>query len=260
MNQFLETSRRPYHHQEGRQTSNAGSMPVMASNNDTSQVSLPVQAGPIIGASGPEILGIVWGMTAFSSIFLVLRLWVKLRSHKGLWWDDHLLAASWCMLALFASATTVCVHVGLGHHVRSKDILQTPLQLGVNVATLFSVLGAAWSKTSFALTLLRITREGGRRVVYLGIWGVIVSMNLVLVMNGIIQFTWCMPAAKAWDPTVEGTCWKRSVVVQYTQFAAYYSAAMDFALALVPWKVLLGLRMRLKEKVGVLVCMSLGML
>lgn len=213
-----------------------------------------------IGASAPEILGLVWAMAVFAAVFLGLRLWIKMRSHKGLWWDDHLLVASWVMLALFAATTTVCTKAGLGSHVRDAEVQQTPLQLGVLVATVFSVLGAAWSKTSFALTLLRITREGDQRVVYLGIWAVIVTMNLVLTFNAIVQFIWCAPAARAWRPDLEGKCWPRSVVVQYTQFAAYYSASMDFVLALVPWKVLVGLRMRLKEKLGVLVCMSLGIL
>lgn len=238
----------------------------MATNNGTgsppdSSHQQQQHAAAAIGADKPEILGSVWAMTAVAAAFLGLRLWVKVRSRKGLWWDDHLLAASWGMLALFAAATTACAGAGLGSHVRDAGaVRQTPLQLGVNVATVFSVLGAAWSKTSFALTLLRITRDGGQRAAHLGVWAVVVTMNAVLALNAVVQFVWCVPAAKAWDATLDGTCWKRSVVVQYTQFAAYYSASMDFALALVPWKVLIGLRMRPKEKLGVLVCMSLGML
>lgn len=230
----------------------------MANSTDTGDRGV---ARSSIGAAAPEILGLVWTMTAVAAAFLGLRVMVKLRSRKGLWWDDHLLVASWLMLTLFAISTTLCTRAGLGSHVRDADIQQTPLQLGVNVATVFSVLGAAWSKTSFALTLLRITRDGAHhRVVYLGIWAVIVTMNLVLTFNAILQFIWCVPAARAWDPTVDGKCWSRNAVVAYTQFAAYYSASMDFALALVPWKLLIGLRMKLKEKVGVLTCMSLGIL
>lgn len=233
----------------------------MATNNGTGPQDAHgrhVAGGP--GASGPEILGLVWVMVVVAAAFLGLRLWVKMRSRKGLWWDDHLLVASWAMLVLFSVTTTLCTRAGLGSHVLDADIQQTPLQLGVNVATVFSVLGAAWSKTSFALTLLRITRDGDQRVVYLGIWAVIVTMNVVLTFNAIVQFIWCVPAARAWDASLDGHCWDRSVVVRYTQFAAYYSASMDFALALVPWKVLVGLRMRLKEKLGVLACMSLGIL
>lgn len=234
--------------------------PDMGSKGNATTLPPPQPVSSPFGASGPEVLGLVWTMTFVAASFLAVRLWVKHRSHKGLWWDDHLLLASWAMLALFAAATSFCVHAGIGTHVGTLGIDQASMQLGIVIATVFSVLGAAWSKTSFALTLLRITREGEHRFVYWGIWAVVVSMNIVLVFNAIIQFIWCVPAAAAWTPFLDGQCWSRSVVVKYTQFAAAYSAAMDFALALVPWKVVMQLRMRLKEKLGVVICMSLGFL
>lgn len=213
----------------------------------------------LAGTSGPEVLGIVWGLTLLAASFLAARLYVKKRHDKGFWWDDHLLMASWAMLALFAGATTYCVSVGLGSHTSSSAVHQTPLQLSVLVATVFSVLGAAWSKTSFALTLLRITHDGNR-VLYWGIWCVVITMNVVLTFNAVVQFVWCVPAQAAWNADMHGECWDRQVVVLYTQFAAYYSAAMDFVLAAVPVTVIAELSMRLKEKLGVICCMSLGAL
>lgn len=212
-----------------------------------------------LGASGPEILSIVWVLTFVAAVFLAARLYVKKRHDKGLWWDDHLLVASWAMLALFGGAATYCVHVGLGSHSTSSAVQQTPLQLSVLVATVFSVLGAAWSKTSFAITLLRITRDGSRGL-YWGIWCVVITMNVVLTFNAIVQFVWCTPVQAAWNASIHGACWDREVVVLYTQFAAFYSAAMDFILAAVPCVVIAKLSMRLKEKLGVIVCMSLGAL
>lgn len=234
-------------------------LPGAAAVNNTSNATRPSDDSPLIGASGPQVLGVVWTLTVIAACFLAARLWVKQRHSKGVWWDDHLLVLSWGMLVLFASTTTYCVHVGLGSHSGSSILQQSPLQLGVIIATVFSVLGAAWSKTSFAFTLLRITREGSR-IIYWGIWCVIITLNVVLVFNAILQFIWCTPAQMAWNPNIEGQCWDRKVVVRYTQFAAYYSAAMDFVLATVPVTVLMHLQMRLKEKIGVIVCMSLGVL
>lgn len=234
-------------------------LPGAAAVNKTSNSTSHLDDSPLIGASGPQVLGVVWTLTVIAACFLAARLYVKQRHSKGVWWDDHLLVVSWGMLVLFASTTTYCVHVGLGSHSGSDTLQQSPLQLGVIIATIFSVLGAAWSKTSFAFTLLRITREGSR-IIYWGIWCVVVTLNVVLVFNAILQFIWCTPAQMAWNPSVQGQCWDRSVVVRYTQFAAYYSAAMDFVLATVPVTVLMHLQMRLKEKIGVIVCMSLGVL
>lgn len=85
-------------------------------------------------------------------------------------------------------------------------------------------------------------------------------MNVVLAFNAIIGFIWCDPAQAAWNSRIEGKCWDRGIVVRYSVFGAAYSAAMDFLLAMVPWFVIMKLRMHMKEKLGVVVCMSLGVL
>lgn len=128
------------------------------------------------------------------------------------------------------------------------------LQLTVVIATVFSVLGAAWSKTSFAITLLRLTSG----ILHYVIWFVIISMNVVLTFNAILQFLWCQPASVAWNSGRGGTCWPQSVIVNYSIAAAAYSAAMDIFLAIVPWLVIMKLKMHMKEKIGAAVCMSLG--
>lgn len=211
------------------------------------------------GASGIEINIVVWAMAIVATCFLAARLYIKFRGNKGMWWDDHALVASWVMLLAYSGTTTSCVRVGLGSHSGSSNVDSNSLQLGVVIATVFSTLGAAWSKTSFALTLLRITREGSR-LIYWGIWCIIISMNVVLVFNAIIGFIWCDPPQAAWNPDIHGKCWDRAVVVHYTVFGAAYSAAMDFMLAMVPWVVIMKLSMKKKEKLGVVLCMSLGIL
>jgi hypothetical protein len=39
-----------------------------------------------------------------------------------------------------------------------------------------------------------------------------------------------------------------------------YSAACDFTLALLPWKILMGFHMYRREKIGVAIAMSMGIL
>jgi hypothetical protein len=194
-------------------------------------------------------------MTGTAALLLGTRLYVKSTTHRGMWWDDSTLLASWCMLVAFSGSATYATRVGLGKHDGSV-VDQAPLQLMIVVATTFSVLGAAWSKTSFALTLLRITKG----LLFWMIWAVIISLNIVLTFNAILQFIWCTPARAAWDSMVSHRCWKRTIVIDYTIFAAAYSAGMDILLACVPWLVITKLKMRRKEKIGVAVCMSLGLM
>jgi len=47
---------------------------------------------------------------------------------------------------------------------------------------------------------------------------------------------------------------------ELTLWLAAYSAAVDFALALLPWKLLLGLRLRRAEKLGAAIALSMGVL
>jgi hypothetical protein len=48
--------------------------------------------------------------------------------------------------------------------------------------------------------------------------------------------------------------------IRLTVFGAVYSAACDFVLALLPWKIVMGLQMKLHEKLGVALAMSVGIM
>ncbi|ORY70321.1 uncharacterized protein BCR38DRAFT_332542 [Pseudomassariella vexata] len=211
---------------------------------------------------GPYINGVSWPLVAIAGLFLGTRLYIKTTAHRAMWWDDHLLTASWLMLAAFAATNSYAVSVGFGKHIDKVPTENFVLLMMLScISSIFSLLGAAWSKTSFALTLLRLTSGTMEYVVstkYL-IWGVIISLNLTLTFNTILPFIQCKPIARAWNPYIEGTCWERTVVVDYGVFAAAYSATMDFVLAIVPWLLILKLQMVLKEKIGVAICMSLGL-
>jgi hypothetical protein len=156
------------------------------------------------------------------------------------------------MLVGYSVTATLAVQTGLGTHNGNPS----GIQLTISIWTVFSSLGAAWSKTSFAITLLRVT--DGR--LKLGLWFIIVTLNIVLTFNAILSFIWCNPASKAWNPFMQGVCWERNIVINYSIFGAAYSAGMDFILALVPWFVIMKLNMKRNEKIGVAIAMSLGVM
>lgn len=54
--------------------------------------------------------------------------------------------------------------------------------------------------------------------------------------------------------------WLSSRLGAISNRVAGYSAIVDFILALLPWKIILGLQMKTHEKVGVSIAMSLGLL
>lgn len=158
------------------------------------------------------------------------------------------------LVAYVITTTYAVVGAGLGTHDGSGLNDMSAIQLLIAVSTVFSSLGASWSKTSFAMTLVRIT-DGWIRTL---VWVIVITLNLVLTLNAIMPFIWCSPSSRGWSPQVRGTCWDRKIVIDYYIFGAAYSAAMDFILAMIPWSIIMKLNMAFKEKLGVAVCMSLA--
>jgi hypothetical protein len=64
-----------------------------------------------------------------------------------------------------------------------------------------------WTKTAFAVTLLRLTERGTKRFV----WFVIVSINITTFVSALVPWIQCAPLQTAWDPAVPGSCWAPKV-------------------------------------------------
>lgn len=159
------------------------------------------------------------------------------------------------LLVAHSSISSYATGLGFGKHesvVSEENIYK--LILLVYVAGVCTLLAAALSKTSFALTLLKLTKGRLRA----GVWAIIITLNLSLLVNLLLPFVRCSPIAAAWDSSIPGTCFDVHITVRYSIFAAAYSAVMDWLLALVPWAIIVGLNMGTKEKIGVTICMSLG--
>ena len=113
---------------------------------------------------------------------------------------------------------SVAVSYGLGRHYA---LLTTEENSGVAMYSIIagfgSILTTCWSKTSFALSLLRIS-TGKLRI---AIWAIIISVNVVLGSNGLLQWIQCWPIQKRWHyDTLEGTCFPSLVIQNYNTFFA----------------------------------------
>ncbi|KAK3990830.1 hypothetical protein QBC44DRAFT_58099 [Cladorrhinum sp. PSN332] len=204
---------------------------------------------------GAQINFTIWLLTALSAAFLALRVYCKFLRHRGLWWDDHVLIASWISLMTSCAFISVSINLGFGRSLSLFNFQNLePYLLYTNLAGTFSILAALWSKTSFGLTILRISSGWTK----FAVWFIIITVNIAL--GGAIAITWgqCTPINKTWQPFTPGQCWPKYVQVHYNIFTAVYSGAMDIILALVPWKLIWSLTMNRKEKCGVLVAMSMG--
>ncbi|KAK3996370.1 hypothetical protein QBC44DRAFT_147192 [Cladorrhinum sp. PSN332] len=207
---------------------------------------------------GVTIYAVQWPLTALSMVFLGLRLYTKVLRRRQFWWDDYFIIAAWIFLLLSCCTTSINVRHGFGLH-DAEIPYENMSVFGIisNISGFSSVLSVACSKTSFALTLLRLVTDRWMRWF---IYGILVVLNVTHYISAIFFWVSCDPPAKTWNPTLEGNCWPVAVTVNFSIFVGSCSAFSDFALALLPWRILLRYNMYNREKIGVAVAMSMGIL
>ena len=126
---------------------------------------------------------------------------------------DHVQVALVASIAL----QSVGVSHGLGRHYSDLDLDQnTAVSLYSMCAGFGSILATCWSKTSFAISLLRISTGKVR----LFVWFIIISVNIVLGSNGLVQWIQCWPVQKRWYYDMDGYCFPSKIVQNYNTFFA----------------------------------------
>ncbi|KAK8055205.1 hypothetical protein PG993_000432 [Apiospora rasikravindrae] len=204
---------------------------------------------------GPWMIWSSWALTGLASVFLGLRCYCRASRNKSLWWDDYVLILSWLFLVASAINVTYNVTQGFGQHIYNLDPRQIPsVGLLAQVDLIFAILGAAWSKTSWGITLLRLSKGLLHHVVLC----IIISVNFLMSLSIVFNFIQCIPSRKLWEPYLEGACWPKQIVPIYSTVSGAYSGAMDITLALLPWFLIMKVNMRLAERIGVAVAMSCG--
>ncbi|OTB06547.1 hypothetical protein M426DRAFT_9677 [Hypoxylon sp. CI-4A] len=204
---------------------------------------------------GPMMNAVDWSLVSLASIFLGLRIYCKFGRHRGLWWDDHILISAWACLVVAVGFITSSISLGF----TSPQGPKTPeaavrLQIHGGVQNVFFGLATVLSKTSFGVTLLRVA-EGRIKMLVLFLT---VTMNLAVFLYIIFTFFKCEPKIYSW---IKGPgCWSTAKYIHYGIFAGAYSAFVDFSFAIIPWFLIMNLQMRTREKFGVAIAMSCGVI
>ncbi|OTB05616.1 hypothetical protein M426DRAFT_10365 [Hypoxylon sp. CI-4A] len=200
----------------------------------------------------------VWMCCSLACVFLSLRIYCKSKKHMSLQYDDYLLIVSWVVQVVCSILVTINVTAGFGKH--TEDVIAdhgtenlVPITLRETIVGFLLTLSIAWSKTSFAVMLLRIM-QGKMKTL---LWVIIVTMNVFMTLGALSLFLQCSPVAKSWDEHIPGRCWHEFNTVA-GMFSSAYSALMDFVLAVLPWPLIWHLKMKTKEKIGTAVAMSMG--
>ncbi|KXX78526.1 hypothetical protein MMYC01_206366 [Madurella mycetomatis] len=205
--------------------------------------------------AGPKLNASIWALAGIATVFLALRIYCRAFKRQSFWWDDAILIAAWVCTIIQSALLTHITTLGYGLHIWDYDFSNMEhMMLPTSVAGTLSIVAAVWSKTSFGITLLKITDGWIKKLT----WYCIISMNIAMGLSGLFPWVSCTPIRKVWDLYAEGTCWDPRITTYYNIFSAAYSALMDITLAFLPWKFLWGLQMKPREKIGVGIAMSMG--
>lgn len=221
------------------------------SSTTTGSVSVETpRAGPEMQFVDPssQVNWGIWTLFVGATAFLTLRVWSKMHRRHGLWWDDHILIASWWVLL----ATNIFISIELATGYVSETWDDRMLIL-VSISSCLITVGQTLSKTAFAVTLLRIT-ESWQRV---ALWVIIASLNLYLVILLFLNWVnYCGQDVYWWK--MPAVCAPYDTIFQIKIGQNVFNIIIDFVLSLFPWLVTWKLRIERYEKVGLCVAMSLG--
>lgn len=210
----------------------------------------------------------LWMLFAGATVFLALRIWIKITRRHGLWWDDHILLVSWvgtmglhahvnrCLMLtvpqviLAANNAIISTEYATGY---VTDTWDDRMHILINITSCGTLINQSLTKTAFAVTLLKLTKSWGQWI----LWFCIGSMNAYMIAKVILQ--WAKVDGKdsydVWyrldfhlDPKFRD---------DFKEGGNVYNIIMDFVLAVFPWIITWKLDMRRVEKIGLCVAMSL---
>ncbi|KAK9771792.1 hypothetical protein SCAR479_11580 [Seiridium cardinale] len=185
-----------------------------------------------------EVDASIWTLFAGATTFLGFRIWCKVTRRHGLWYDDYILLICW--LVLLATNVVITTEMATGYVTKTWGDRMLIL---ISISSCGTTIGQTWSKTAFAVTLLRMTDNWKRLVV------------LKVFMN---WSQYCDEPADQNYWRMQGFCLNYEAVSRTKAAGNIWNIIMDFVLALFPWMVIWKLKISQWEKIGLCGTMSLG--
>ncbi|KAF4993095.1 hypothetical protein FGRMN_6710 [Fusarium graminum] len=197
----------------------------------------------------------LWSLFAGATVFLVARLYVKIIKRHGMWYDDYILIVSW--LILLANNSLIVYEFGNGYVLEdSSKEWDDRMHILINISSCGTLIGQALTKTAFAVTLLRMSNNWQKWV----LWFCIATMNAYMIVKVVIQWA-KVCGSDSYDNWYRlDFCLEKKFRNDFKEGGNIYNIIMDFVFACFPWLITRTLEMRRAEKVGLCLTMSLGMI
>jgi hypothetical protein len=208
---------------------------------------------------GTSFIAIFVVQCSLSIIIVALRCWARLSIH-GIGWDDFFMLLT---LLLFIPLTVFAVMLAVGGGTRHMMFLSEEEMLRaarlIYIAQPFGIMSVAFGKISAGFLIMRILGNT-HKWMRVSIWVMILITAISNVISAITTFTQCDPPEALWNPALRPTavCWDPSVQSNYNIFASSHNTFVDFVLALMPIRIVWGLKLNLRQRLGVVALLSVG--
>ncbi|KAJ6036525.1 hypothetical protein N7540_000804 [Penicillium herquei] len=213
---------------------------------------------PAYGGRGPSDLRLGLGLGAVATIFMALRVYVRLRVNKF-----GTTALIWSLIAWFFTVITqtfgvISILHGLGNHI---TVVEDTDQLGnyllfTWITVFFFNMAIPIGKVAVAAFLIEMNSQGNlkirRSLVAVAVINIVFNIPQVL-----LAWFQCSPPNALWNPNEQDKC-NHATSVHYTYFVGAIAALSDFYLAIIPATMLAPLRIDRKLKWGLSFLMGCG--
>ncbi|KAJ5493059.1 hypothetical protein N7539_001805 [Penicillium diatomitis] len=187
-------------------------------------------------------------------LFVVTRIWSRVKTKSGLGWDDWtILASATCAIVVMALMLASCAY-GFGQHIRNlaKPNRLMTLKLFF-ISQAFYKLTINLTKMSILLLYLRIFIQRWFRIVCFTLLIIISCYMIAALFASIFQ---CTPVARAWDKSIAGHC----INITTNWYAnAGFSIATDLMILALPMYPIYHSKMAVRRKIALMMVFAFGM-
>ncbi|PNS17790.1 hypothetical protein CAC42_3185 [Sphaceloma murrayae] len=212
------------------------------------------------GGEGPVLMAVGWTECTLGVITIGLRLYGASKRAGQIRWDFLWIALAG-VFGLASQATfAVANWYGMGNHMRNLTYPQIVLSLKwVWISIFLGLIGLTFAKWAIIALLLQVQlpTQVKRRIF---LWSLAVLLGGVCIVQFVLSFTQCVPAARLWNPRMPGVCPGATRALYFGFFQGASGVAIDVILALYPISIVWNLQASLKMKIGFCLLMAGGII
>jgi len=207
---------------------------------------------------GPTIMAIAVVSMALAFICVCIRLFVRIRLTKNLWWDDGLIVGGLLLSITGVVFNILMVANGGGRHQYYLTKMQGQKVLQYN--TLFAICNVpcvCLVKVAILLFIYRL--QNSKRIAYF--IHVLLFLTITVGLGTFLLMVFqCVPLNALWDHTVEGSCISREDYGDVSVAQGVIYSVLDLFITSLPVIILWKVQIDKRTKIGICVLLGLGLL